>query len=127
MSAALTLARDAAPASPRPRETIARVAPRVARLSRVYVDIREGGPGTDQLPLHRQFCLPPASSFHVGCSDPECLYGGFDVRSIVDEMLERGEVESLCVEVCDGVKRRGRFNWNYVRCQYLFRVYLRIE
>jgi hypothetical protein len=93
----------------------------------LLVEVTEGGAGTDQPHRYRRFSLNPQLPFHIDCQNPECLYGGFDITPLIREMHNLRELECLRVETCDGVKTLGRRNANYVRCQHLFKVYLKLS
>lgn len=91
---------------------------------KLLVEIAEGGAGTDQPHSRRSYYVRPNEPLHVNCSDKECQFGGFDIAPFVYEMRRSNEQECLRIEICDGVKIR---NANYVRCQHLFRVFIKLE
>lgn len=97
------------------------------RNDSLLVEITEGGPGTDLPYTCRRFRLTPDEPFHVDCRNPDCLYGGFEIHPLILEMRKLNERESLCMESCQGVRTRGRQRTQYVRCQHLFRVHIRLD
>ena len=93
----------------------------------VFVDIREGGPGTNRPGSQRRYMLRGGSNRIIPCGNPRCRDGGLSTGAIVKELLERGETEQLRLEVCPGLIATGVGNAAGIRCQNLFGVRVRIQ